>query len=223
MGSRPSYSWIKTNVGLEIAAGIDPLRFGDRAHQPGLAGPQRPDQSDHDARLDQLGDGAAQPRGVVLRGELDRQTVLPDTCDSRSMMRTLLILVRESGRSPVARSADRRRRPCGAASPAARSPRRRGRAWRARGRGEQPRGVVGRDHQAQLEVFAVVERVIERGDSVASAHLVGIGMDRDGRVVEDGPESAALGEDVAQVGGKPVGDVDQGVDRRRPGARPGPR
>ena len=27
--------------------------------------------------------------------------------------------------------------------------------------------------------------------------------------VEDGPESAALREDVAQVGGKPVGDVDQ--------------
>ena len=38
-------------------------------------------------------------------------------------------------------------------------------------------------------------------------------MDRDGDGVEDRPEAAALGEDVAEVGGEAVGEVDHGVDR----------
>ena len=79
------------------------------------------------------------------------------------------------------------------------------------------------DHQAELEVFTVVERVIERGDSVAPAHRPGIGMDRDGVGVEDRSEPAALGEDVAQVGGEPVGDVDQGVEGRGLVQAPEPR
>ena len=72
----------------------------------------------------------------------------------------------------------------------------------------------GGNDEAELEVFAVVERMVDCGIAVDAAQLAGIGMDRDRGLVEDGPETAALGEDVGQVGGEAVGDVDHGVQRR---------
>ena len=56
-------------------ARIDLESFGDRAHQPRLAGPQRTDQADHDARSDQVREQRAQQDGIVLRRQIDRKTV----------------------------------------------------------------------------------------------------------------------------------------------------
>ena len=68
------------------------------------------------------------------------------------------------------------------------------------GRCEQPLRIFGGDDHAQLEIFAIVERMIKCGYLIVAAHFAGIGMYRDGRSVEDGAESAAFREDVAQVG-----------------------
>ena len=84
---------------------------------------------------------------------------------------------------------------------------------RSRGVGDEPRGVIGRDDHAKLEVFAVVERVIECGRSIPVTHIAGIGMDGNRRRVEYCPEAAALGEDVPQVGRESIRDIDQGGDR----------
>ncbi len=73
--------------------------------------------------------------------------------------------------------------------------------------------MLGPDHHAELEVFAVVKRVLERGDVVALAHHASISMDRNRGGIEHGTEAAALGEHMAQVGGKSIGNVDHGVNR----------
>ena len=100
--------------GARDRRGIDPERFGDGPHQPGLAGSERADQADDDARLDQLGDGAAQPRGLVLRFKLDRQARLPVLFTSMAVSLTCAEMI-EAHR---ARSVSPGRRDCGAADPA---------------------------------------------------------------------------------------------------------
>ena len=73
MGMSPTYSWIKAKVGLEIAAGSTPSSFGDGSDQPGLAGAQGAGQRDDDPGPGELGDRAAEPRGVIFGGKIDRQ------------------------------------------------------------------------------------------------------------------------------------------------------
>ena len=71
---------------------------------------------------------------------------------------------------------------------------------RSRGGGEQPGGVICRNDQAKLEIFTVVERVIDFWRAIALTHLVSVRMDGNRRLFEYGSEAAALLEDVAQVG-----------------------
>ena len=59
---------------------------------------------------------------------------------------------------------------------------------------------MGRDAQAQFKILAVIKRVVECRRAVALACVMCVAMDGNRRLVEHGPEAAALGEDVAQVG-----------------------
>ena len=84
------------------------------------------------------------------------------------------------------------------------------RFWRP---GKKPAGTFGGKHDAELEVFAVVESMVERGDAVGPGLVERIGMDRDLVGVQDRSQPSALLEDMPQVGRESVGDVDHGVSR----------
>ena len=65
--------------------------------------------------------------------------------------------------------------------------------------GEQP-GSVRRGHDdAELEIFAVVECVIQSGCAVYSTELTSVGVNRDCCFVEHGPEATAFDQDVRQI------------------------
>src|SRR4051812_36450331 len=63
-------------------------------------------------------------------------------------------------------------------------------------------GRGGREGEAELEVLAVVKRVVERGSAVAFARCERIGVDGNLLGVEHGAPAAARLEDVAEVGGE---------------------
>ncbi len=78
----------------------------------------------------------------------------------------------------------------------------------------QPFGVGGSHGEAELEVLAVAEGVFQRCAAVVPARL-GVGVDRDGFGVEHRAQAAALFEDVGQVRGQAVGEIDQGKSIRQ--------
>ena len=71
---------------------------------------------------------------------------------------------------------------------------------RCRGGGEQPVGVICRNDQAKLEIFTVVERVIDFGCAITLTHFMSVRMDGNCRLFKYGSDAATLVENVAQVG-----------------------